>query len=172
MAYIAPPIREQLRSFIRSVRAVESGKAASVRWNDGTICTSDEEFGGWFIFDPTSFPKCGHIFLNVDFREGDVTPAVLTILHELAHAYEHMEDNWRAENRPEECSEAAAWFQTAAWAARDTSSFGESLIIATMAFEFARKEIIKWRSRERLGKIFKEAAREMMSVASESDGHI
>src|SRR5256885_13102744 len=93
------PVRERLRAFIRSVRAVESGKAARVRWSDGTICTSAEEFGGWFIFDPTSSPVCGHIFLNVDFQEGNEAPAVLTILHELAHAYEHMEDGWGTENR-------------------------------------------------------------------------
>lgn len=139
-------VREDLKSFIHYVRSARSLAEAQIVCADGTLIRSEQDVGGWFVIDRSSSSAPGHIFLNSDFENGPEALAVLTILHELAHAVEYLEDDWHAGSRAEHLSDAAAWFQVAAWVARDTSKYAKSRTVAMMAARLAWEEILAWPS--------------------------
>mgnify|MGYP000913344177 CR=1 FL=1 len=131
----------EIKRFIKTVKAVPTLQGVNVQCRDGTLRMSSEEGGGWFVADASSCPTIGYIFLHIDFQDGPEVPAILTILHELAHAVEYLEDDWKAESREDRDSEIAAWLQVGAWAARNLAHYDEAFAIVTMSREMADEEI-------------------------------
>jgi hypothetical protein len=143
------PVRDDLKGFIHRVRSAASLEGVQVIGKNGEVYNSHQDAGGWFVMDWSTPASPGHVFINAAFEDGPEACAVLTILHEFAHAIEHAEDDWRAGCRLEHRSEAAAWLQAAAWAARDTSGYEEAATIARMALTYADEELRQWRAQEK-----------------------
>lgn len=145
-------VRDRLSRYIVDVRSVVSMKGASVKLRSGGLIESGEEANGWFV--PDEAAGRGFIRLRDALQDDhDEVETVFTILHELAHAVEHLEDDWRASARWADRSETAACAQVMAWAARDASNpytggYERASAVAVMALLMAQHEWKKWRRRE------------------------
>lgn len=152
-------VRLRLKEVLVSIKPAASLEGVGVRRANGSIIRSEQDAGAWFLADPTGDQDRGFIFVNSGFGEGDKESdeiaAVITILHELAHAIQYIENDWdkfteaQSKDTWEEYRyEVAAWLQAGSWLARDQSFYKPARFGARMALSLANDEFLKWKRRE------------------------
>jgi len=149
-------VRLQLKEVLVSVKPAKSLEGVGVRRANGSIIRSEQDAGAWFLPDPTGDRKRGFIIVHSDFggenKESDEISAVITILHELAHAIQYIENDWdkytKAQSKDiweEYRYEVAAWLQAGCWLARDRSFYKPARFGASLALSLANDELLEWK---------------------------
>jgi hypothetical protein len=148
-------VRDRLKPMLVSVKAVDSLKGALVKCSDGSVVQSEKDGSGWFVPDLSADRKRGFIIVSNFFGEGSDEAseacAVVTFLHELAHAIQYVENGWGSDELPDSDGweearfEVAAWLQAGCWLANNSMDYQAAADAIRFAIVMANNDLSAWR---------------------------